>query len=509
MSRTAKSLRNIKYALVGQALGLIVSFVARIVFVKTLSAEYLGVNALFGNIVALLATAELGVGAAIVFSMYKPLAEDDKPRLLALMRLYKLAYFSIGAAILVLGAAFIPFLPFVMKEDTGIDHLGLIFFLFVANSGLVYFFSHKRNFLIADQKRYLATVFRYGFFTAMNVAQIVVLILTENFLLFVVVQLVFTVVENVSTALYVDRLYPFLKTRHKHRLPQAERNIIVRNIKAMSFHKIGAAVITGSDAVLISRIAGVVSVGLYSNYLLITQALSVVFNVGFASLTASVGNLGADSRVEKQVDTFRVVDLAVFWVYAVSSICLLVLLNPFIELWLQSPEWLLDGPVVLVIVVNFYLIGMRNGLWVFRDAKGIFWADRYRPIVEIVVKIVFSILLGLQFGVLGVLLGTTLELILICLPIEARMLFKHGFDMTSRTYYVSYVLRTGIAVALGAAIWGMCAVVPLEGILGLIAKLVICVVVSNAVLLALYFRTPEFRRLASLFTRGGGTTATA
>lgn len=500
MSRTAKSLRNIKYALVGQVVGLLVSFIGRIVFVQTLTAEHLGVQGLFGSILAILSTAELGVGAAIVYNMYKPLAVDDKHQLLALMRLYRIAYWAIGGAILVLGTALIPLLPLLMQEEPSVDHLNLTFFLFVANSAVVYFFSYKRNFLIADQKRYIATAFRYGFFVVMNLFQIIVLLLTANFLLFVVVQLAFTILENVSTALYVDRLYPFLKTKHDERVPTEERRTIVRNIKALSLQKLGAAFIGGSDGLILGRLTGVVSVGLYSNYLLITQALSVVFNVGFASLTASVGNLGAQEPVKKQLATFRVVDLAVFWVYAVASIGLLALFNPFIEIWLGA-SYLFEWPIVLVIVLNFFLIGMRNSIWVFRDAKGIFWADRYRPVVEVIVKVIFSIFLGIEFGVVGVLLGTTLELIIICLPIEARMLYKYGFHMSSRSYYASFARRTVIAAMMGAVTIYLCSLVPWVGIWGFVAKGLICLIVTNAGMLLLYWRTEEFKRLWALARR--------
>lgn len=500
MSRTEKSLRNIKYAVVGQVVGLLISFVARIVFVRTLTAEHLGVNGLFSNILLVISTAELGLGSAIVFSMYKPLAEGDQRALLALMRLYQRAYWATGILVFVLGMAVMPFLPYLMQHETSVENINLIFFLFVLNSSVVYFFSYKRNFLIADQRRYIATAFRYSFYAAMNLVQIAVLLLTHNYMLFVVVQLVFTIIENASTAWYVDRLYPFLRTRHHERVDEKERAVIVKNIKAMSFHKLGAAFISGSDGVLMGSLASIVSVGLYSNYVLITQALSVVFNVGFASLTASVGNLGAQECVEKQERTFRIVDIAVYWVYLVSSVGLLVLFNPFIQLWVGA-KYLFEWPVVLVIVLNYHLIGMRNGLWVFRDAKGIFWPDRYRPLVEVIVKVTISIILGMRFGVMGVLLGTTVELIFICLPIEARMLYKHGFGWPSRSYYVTYAVRMAETVVIGAATVLLCGFVPWTGIVGLAVKTVICLLMTNAAFLLLHARSSEFQGLLAVVRR--------
>lgn len=475
------------------------AFVARMVFVRTLSAEYLGVNGLFTNILTMLSIAELGIGMAIIFSMYEPLAQRDEPKLRALMGLYRKAYVTIGVVVGVVGASLTPFLTHIVGDLPEVPNIPTIYLLFVANSAITYFFSYKRSFLIADQKRYIATIYRYSFFTAMNVAQIGILVTTANYLLFLIAQVVFTLLENIAVSRRVDRMYPFLRRRPKVGLSQHDKATIVKNVKAMILHRLGGAALVGTDSILIARFAGVVAVGLYSNYLLIINALTIALGVIFSSLAASVGNLGVDAPRAKQLATFRVIDVGVFLAYGWASVSLFVLFNPFIDLWLGK-EYLFETPVVLAIAANFFFTGMRQSLWIFKDAKGIYWQDRYRPLAEVVVNLGVSIVLAQQLGVLGVLIGTAVTTLLVTLPIEPRVLFKHGFYSSPREYYFHYSQRTLLVATAGAITWGLASLAPPWGLLGLVIKAALCLTVPTFIFWAIFARTKEFRRLWTVAT---------
>jgi O-antigen/teichoic acid export membrane protein len=500
LSRTENSLRNIRYALAGQFFGIALSFVARIVFVRVLSAEYLGLNGLFSNILTMLSIAELGIGSAITYSMYEPLAQKDAPRLRALMGVYRKAYLTIGLVVGGVGALLTPALPFLVNEMPAIPNIEVIYLLFVANSAITYFFSYKRAFLIADQKRYIATIYRYGFFFVLNLVQMLVLVLTGNYILFLVSQVIFTLLENIAVSRKVDQLYPYLLETPVPPLSPGDRKTLGRNIKAMVFHRLGGVVLVGTDSIVMAMFVSVVAVGLYSNYLLITSALSVVLGVVFSALTASVGNLGVDADTERQVNTFKVLDLAVFWAYSFASISLFVLFNPFIEVWLGR-EYLFDLPVVLAIAVNFYLTGIRNSIWVFKDAKGLFWPDRYRPLVEIVIKLVFSVVLAQQFGVLGVLMGTAISTMIVCLPWEPYVLFRLGFKMSTLIYFQRYFLHSLLTIVGGAATWAASYWIGADGWTNLITRLVLCLVIPNGINWLVLGRSPEFRRLLAVAKR--------
>lgn len=499
MSRTEKSLRNIRYALVGQFLGIAVSFVARVVFVRVLSAEYLGLNGLFSNILTMLSIAELGIGSAITFSMYEPLAQKDTPRLRSLMGIYRKAYLTIGLVIGGIGALLTPALPLLVKEMPAIPNIEVIYLLFVANSAITYFYSYKRAFLIADQRRYIATLYRYGFFFVLNVAQMLILIATANYILFLVLQVAFTVLENIAVSRKVDRMYPYLLEKPVPPIGLGDRQTLSRNIKAMVFHRLGGAVLVGTDSIVMAKFVGVVTVGVYSNYLLITNALTMVLGVLFSSITASVGNLGVEASREKQLEIFKVLDLVVFWIYSVASVSLFVLFNPFVNEWLGE-DYVFEWPIVLGIAVNFYLTGVRSSIWLFKDAKGIFWPDRFRPLGEIAVNLTFSIILAQHLGVLGILIGTALSTILVDLPIEPFVLFKHGFGMSAIVYYRRYAVYSSLTILAGALTWVASTWMPLSGWGGLAVRMLLCAAIPNAIICLLFARSSQFRQLVAILS---------
>lgn len=256
MTRTQASLKNLTAAFIGQGLGILISFIARRVFIECLDEQYLGINGLFSNILSVLSLAELGVGTAMTFALYKPLANGDIPVIKSLMRFYKRAYNGIGCGILALAVLFVPIYPMFMDEVPDIPHLTAIYLLYAANTGVSYFFTYKRTLIICDQKRYIATYYRYGFYFAMNIAQIIMLYATRDFLLFTAVQLVFTVLENIAVSMAADKMYPYLKEKDVLPLPAELFEDIKKNIRAMLMHKIGGIVVLSTDNILISKLVG-------------------------------------------------------------------------------------------------------------------------------------------------------------------------------------------------------------------------------------------------------------
>lgn len=492
MSRTSNSIRNLKYAVIGQAIGLIISFISRLVFVKTLGAEYLGVSGLFTNILSMLSLAELGFGTAIIYSMYKPIAENDESKVKALMHLYKRAYISIGMLIFLLGTAITPFLNNFIKEMPDIPYIHLIYILFVGNTALSYFFSYKRSLITANQKKYIATFYRYFFYTLLNICQIITLVLTQNFILFLVLQIISTLLENIFVSRHANKLYPFLKEKNIERLSKVENDKIVKNVKAMLSHRIGGVVVNGTDNILISKYIGIISVGIYSNYFLIISALNIVFGLVFDAVSASVGNLGATEKKEHRRFIFDCLNFVGFWIFSLASVCLLILFNPFIEIWLGE-QYLFSFAIVILLVVNFYLKGMRKSVLTFRDALGLFWYDRHKPIFEAAINLIFSIILVKHIGIAGVFLGTTISTLTTSFWVEAYVLFKYAFDSPVLPYfkkYISYTLLTLIVSILSLFISNL---IPYDGIIGLFFKLVITLLIVNMSYLLLYWNTSEFQ----------------
>jgi O-antigen/teichoic acid export membrane protein len=377
MSRTKNSLINLTAAMVGQLVAVPIGFVARLVFIRILGAEYLGINGLFNSILTMLSLVELGIGPAIVFSLYKPLAEIDTKKVQAIMQLYKKAYAIIGTGIVVLGIGMTPFLSYLIKDVPDVNNIEIIFLLFVGNSAISYFYAYKQNLIIADQRRYIVTIYRYAFFSFLNLMQIAFLYATKNYIFFLIVQIALPCAKS-HVAKTADKLYPFLRQKTAERMDDETVREIKKNTGAMVSHKVGEIVTNSTDNIVISAMVGTIWVGLYSNYVLITIALNGIMGQFFSAITASIGNLGATSNKERLLVVFRRVQFATFWIFGFSAICLFYLFNPFIAVWIGK-VYLLSMDTVLLLAVLVYVQGMRRAVLTFREALGLYWYDRYNP----------------------------------------------------------------------------------------------------------------------------------
>ncbi len=491
MSRTENSLRNLKFAILFKLAAILINFAARKVFVVILSAEYLGLNGTFSNILSMLALAELGVGAAITYSMYKPLAEDDRGLIISLMALYRKLYTVIGIVVAVLGAAVTPFLPLLIKDLPDIPHIYLIYLMFVADSALSYFFVYKQSLITADQKQYIVTAYSFRIRLAATVVQTVFLVITHNYIVYLSLQIAATVLINVLLARKADSMYPYLKGAKAEALPKEVGNQISKNVRAMMAHKVGSVVVFGTDNLLIAYFVGSISVGIYSNYLMITNGLRSIYITVFSSLTASVGNLCSSEDKSHALEVFWRVCFIGEWLFGFSAICLMVLLNPFVELWLGS-EYLFSLPIVFMIVLNFYVTGMRQACLTFREAMGLYWYDRYKPLFESVINFAVSALLAVKYGIVGIFIGTFVSTMTTCFWVEPYVLFKYGFKAKVRPYFARYALNTLVVCVAAAVTWFISSLLPAAGLLPFICKLFVCALVPNLFYLAVYGRTPEF-----------------
>ena len=488
--RSKNSIKNITVNLISQLLGVVLSFVCRTVFIRTLGETYLGVSGLFSNILSLLSLAELGIGTSIIFSMYKPLAENDHRKIGALMGLYKRAYHVVGLIVAGAGLALTPFYRFFISGSPGIPNLTLIYLLYVFNSAITYFFSYKQNIILADQKGYLCTLYQYGLCIVQNAIQIFVLFRTKNFILYLCVQILFSFLTNFFLAIKADRMYPYLKRYRNAKLAKADRDSIFRNIRAMFMNRIGGAIVNGTDNLLISKFFGLISVGIYSNYFLITNTLNNLTAQIFNGIIASVGNLGAVENRRKSYEVYLSINFAGFWIFGFCSVCLFCLLNPFIRLWMlwtgKGEELLFPMTVVFLIVLNFYATGMRQTTITFKNALGLFWYDRYRAIVEAAVNLGMSILLARQIGISGIFLGTFLSTVMVDLWVEPSILFRHGFHRSATPYFIRYAFYTALIFAIGSCTWYLCSLVPGYSFASFAAKCGICLVFPNLFLFLIF-----------------------
>lgn len=500
-SRTKNSVKNIIYAVVGQVFGLLASFILRIIFVHTLSKDYLGVDSLFMSIVSALSLTELGIGSAINYSLYKPLAENDVEQIKALMKLYKRAYIFIGIVVFAVGVLLVPTLPFFVHRGN-IHHLDLIFILFIINSSISYFYSYKKSLIVADQYRHITVVYTYASFVIMSIIQGILLVVTRNYVVYLLVMIFFTFVQNFLISKKADKMYPYLLEKDTKKLDSKTLKLIAKNTYAMSLHKIGGTVVTSTDNIVISRFSGIVEVGKYSNYQMVTNALNIVFGQIFNSVIASVGNLGAETT-GKLKDNFEKVFFLSFWLISFVSCCLYMVFNPFIRIWVGS-VFVLKESVLIAIVLNFYIYQMRRPVLTYRDALGIYWYDRFLPLIEAVVNVGFSIILAKHLGILGTLLGTIISMTCLNLWIEPLILYRYGLRSSVFEYYKVFIKYTVTAV-VSVVVIRLISIFVLWNVSNVLLQIVVNIILSvflyNVLFMVFYHKDAAFDYMIGLLKR--------
>lgn len=490
-SRTEYSARNTTAAMLSRVIAILMGFATRVVFTHTLSEAYVGINGLFTDILNVLALSELGVGTAITYALYRPIAEGDLEKQKSLMQLYRRFYRVVAGVVLLAGLAIVPFLKLLVGSDTEIEHLLLIYLMYLSGSVLSYLLIYKRTLIDAHQLLYVGTIYKSVFLVLQNVIQMEILLWTGNFILFLSIYIICTILGNVCLSMEADKRYPYLKDKTVQPLEQEERKQIFSNIKAMMMHKIGTVLVNNTDNLLLSFFSGIVSVGCYSNYYLIIGSVRQVLDEAFQGITASVGNLGVTESRERVRTIFEASFFAGQWMYGFAAICLYELLNPFVEISFGK-NYLFPSYVVLILCINFYVTGMRKATLVFRDSLGLFWYDRYKSIVEAVINLAASVALAYRFGTAGVFLGTLISTVTTSLWVEPYMLYKHHLKTSSLSYFAKYAIYSGVMAAIWYGVDRLCRMVQGGAWRVLFLRLAVCVAVPNILMLLAYGRTQEF-----------------
>lgn len=491
-SRTSNVIRNLIGGVGGQIFTSILSFVCRTYFIKYLGATYLGVNGLFANILSLLSLAELGIGPAIVFSMYKPIKDNDEEHIARLMNFYKTAYRIIACLVTACGLIMIPFLPYLIKDTSGIENLRLIFVLILANTSVSYLFAYKGSMLNADQKSYICVIFRNIFAVIQNIAQILLLIWTGDFFLYLIVQIITTFLANLVQAIYVDKKYPFLVKYKNLKIDKNEQSGIMKNVKGMMMHKVGGFVLNGTDNLIISKFVGVIAVGIYSNYLMIINLVKTYVSQLTGATSASVGNLIASESRENTYKVFKSIFFIYAWIYAFCFICFWVIFQPFIDWWLGN-GFLLGKWTLFIVLLNFFLNGLQECINTFTNATGLFWTTRKKPIFECIINIGVSIILAYFIGLPGVFLGTVASF-LATFWINPKVMFKEHFQKKNLGYFVRFALYTILAVGIALGLNSVCNLFLTDiSIWNVVIRTGLCLIVPNIIWMLIFFKTREFK----------------
>lgn len=490
-SRTEHSARNTVVAITARILAILSGFFVRVIFTHTLSQEYVGINGLFTDIISILALSELGIGTAITFALYKPIADEDIEKQKSIMALYKKFYFAVACIVLAAGLLLIPFMNLLIKDHENIEHLILIYLLYLLSSFLSYFLIYKKTLVDAHQLGYIGVLYHTIFLLIQYFGQAFILIFTRNFILYLVLFILCTIGNNIMISIKADKLYPYLKDKNVKPLDGEEKGKIFENIRAMLLHKIGNVLVNNTDNLLLSSLIGSIVVGCYSNYFLIIGSVRQVLEQIFQGIAASVGNLG----VTENKDRIKKIFLSTFfldqWVYGAVSVVMYEVLDFFVGKSFGD-SYVFEKSITLVLCINFYLLGIRQATIVFRDSMGLFKYDKYKAIAEAVINLAVSIVLGKLYGVIGIFLGTLISMTVTSLWIEPFIFYKYKLKESSLPYFGKLLLYMAVTAGLW---WGedyICHLLPEGTWLMWVARILVCLLISNVVYLILYGRTKEF-----------------
>ena len=499
-SRVDNSLRNVKFAMIFQVVILVLGFVTRWVFIAILGEEYLGFTVAFGSIFAVLSLAEAGMGAALVFHMYDPIARGDEQKIATLVHIFKKAYTYIAIIVLVIGIGLTPFLRLLITDIPDHPNLHLIYILFIIHSVMAYMFAHQQALITANQKEYVISQYRMIFNIVLNVLKIAFLIITRNFIVFLLIQITMAFATNSFIGKIGQQMYPFLKTVKPKKLEPDEKTALITSFKAMLMHKFGTVFVLQTDGFIMAALIGWHITSLYANYILIVASVQTFVDSVFRAILASVGNVGATQNNDNLEEYFKKVNFCGFWLATVTSICVFFLTNPFITL-IFDETLLLPTYVVAVIALNFFLLSMRRSVLTFRDALGIFDKDRFKPIFEAIVNISATIFLGIHFGIAGVLLGTTVNTIFVCMTVEPYVVYKFGLKKPLKNYYFILLQHVGVAGLIVAALYFTVGIFASGGLVNFLILSVFVFVIINVILLIIYWRSSEFKYFYNILLR--------
>ena len=308
--------------MISRVSAILIGFIARVVFTHTLSSVYVGINGLFCDILNIMAVSELGAHTAVSFALYKPIASGDIEKQKTLMLMFRRFYYIVAGIILAGGLAVTPLLGILIKDKSAIPGLPLIYFMYVANSAISYIGIYRKIIIDAHQQSHITTIIRTAFWILQNILQIIILLLTGNFILYLSVWILCTVASNISVHVKAGKMYPFLNDRDVRKLDDKEKLSLDEDVKAMMVHKAGSVIVNNTDNLLLSSLVGTLALGCYSNYYLIIGSVRQVLEQVFEGMTASIGDMNVNVSKDRIVRVFDSVFFLGQWIYGLITIML-------------------------------------------------------------------------------------------------------------------------------------------------------------------------------------------
>ena len=493
MNRTKNAVRNIIFGFVNKIVVLLGPFIIRTVIIKQLGSEYLGLTSLFTSILQVLNLTELGFSSAVIFSMYKPIAEKDTDTICALMNLYKKIYRVIGSIILVVGVIITPFIGNFIKGTYPNDiNIYILYLIYLFNTAITYFlFAYKTVLLNAHQRNDIISNVNTVVFIFQYIVQAIVLIVLKNYYVYLLITTITQILNNVICAIRADKMYPEYLPRGE--VKKEIKDDIKKRVKGLLINKICYTTRNSLDSIFISSFIGLTVVTMYSNYYLVMNSIIGIIAIITTAILAGIGNSIVTETVDKNYSDMKKFNFIYMWFSGWCTVCLACLYQPFMKLWMGQ-EYMFEYGIVVLFCIYFYSLKMGDVRTVYSDAKGLWWENRYRAIAESIANVILNVVLGLWLGIYGIIAGTLISLLIINFGYGSQILFKYYFGKERiRDYFTNHLIYAIITLLITIVTLWVCSFIKIEGIYELLIKGSICIIVPNILYLLVYFKTNRFK----------------
>ena len=494
MGRSQKAFKNVFTCLINKAAIMLLSFVTKTAFIRLLGAEYNGVNSLYSNILSVLALAELGLGNVLMFYLYSALESGDTDRICALTQEFKKIYNIIIVCVSVVGIAIVPFLRILVKSNLSYNELIVYYLLYLLNSVASYFVIYRTMIIRADQKEYLLNNCNTIMTIIMYVLQLAYLFISRNFLGYLIIQVICTIVNNFIQNKIALKLYPYLKKKHFSDEKIVDKKSLWGNVKATFLFKVSDTILDQTDNIIISMMFGTVMVGYYANYYMVMTYLVQIASIIVSGLIASFGNLYATGEKQHSYNMIKCIMFffSAFGTYCVA--CYVSVIQDFIPFWVGS-EYVMGFDLVIAVVIVFYLRMITNTVWICRSTMGIFKEVQYINLISAILNIGLSVFLGHILGVSGVIVATAISRLVTSFWYEGKVVFNK-LGKNAKEYYMIQLRNVLLAILIIGISLLINQKLPIIGIWGMFLKVIICSLITISFEVIFNRNTLEFKMLS-------------
>ena len=500
IERKKNTYRNIKYSFLQKMLQMFLPFIVRTVMIYYMGIKYVGLNSLFAAILQVLNLTELGVGNAIIFSMFKPIAEDDHGKIRALMKLYRKYYRIIGVVVLSAGLLVLPFLKYLVKMDTVPSDINVyyLYLIYLSSSVLTYWlFAYRNSLFNAHQRIDVLSKVSSIVIILQYIAQIVIIIFFKNYYVYALMISLAAIANNIIVAILSKKKYPSYYPEGE--LEKKEVKKINIRVRDLFFNKIGLVVLDSVDTVVISAVLGLGILAVYQNYYFILTSISGLLLIFFTSVNAGIGNSLILDSEEKNYFDFEKLTFIFMWILAICSTMLICLYQPFMKLWLGK-SYMLPIPLMISFCIYFFVKEVEQLLSTYKNAAGKFHEDRYRTIITAIINLTLNLLSVYYLKLYGILLSTVISIGFVGIPWLTKILFKNIFNKKYFLMYLkkmtTYILLTVFVVAAGFLI---CMQIKCDVKLEIVIKALISFAIPNIVLFVVYRKTDIYKKSVVIF----------